>query len=173
MASEKRMLEVKKSSVRDMLNAKIEKISMNDPSIRDAYEWFNKNKHRFSGEVFPPLITQINVLRKEWVNFVEGAIPTVDMSTFLFENVEDLKCFVDNLKKERNIRVNVAVVPRNCDIRQFRPNFDLSEYQRYGITNVVSELFTAPDLVKIYLCQTYQLHQILVGKLLIYVYLCF
>lgn len=162
--AEKRRLENKNRSMNDLFNQKLEKLCQRNSDSRVAYEWLNNNKDRFKAEVYPPLITQINVLKPEWVKFVESAIGSNDMSTFLFEDIDDLKYFVKNLEKDCDVRVNVAMIPRDHSNTNYERTFDLEEYKSYGIFASVSDLFTAPQKIMSYLCKNYYLNQIPVGN---------
>ncbi|KAH7646400.1 Structural maintenance of chromosomes protein 5 [Dermatophagoides farinae] len=160
--SEKRFHDNRKKEIKNLFNARMEKINQRDTWTRSAYEWLLKNKDRFEGEVFPPLITQINVVSDEYANSVEVAIGTMDMSTFLFEKLSDLEYFNENLKKDLNIRVNVAMIPQN-DIDN-EPTFNIEKYKFLGIFARVSDLFTAPKKVMSYLIKNYHINQIPVGN---------
>lgn len=156
----------KKRALKNTFNLKLDKISFNDSHTKIACEWLDKNRDKFKGEIFYPIITQINVLAQEYVAFVESAIGNQDMSTFLFEDNSDLRTFCDLLDKDCQIRVNVAMLPRNFD--SCERSFDLKDYQSFGITNSVRDLFTAPEKVMAYLCKTYHVHQIPVGECILH-----
>lgn len=156
------MLLSKKKAISELFNDRFDKILTGNRSSKVAYDWLQKNLDKFTGKVFPPLVTQINVKRREYVNFVENSVGSIDMSTFLFEKASDLEYFADNLERECQVRVNMAMVPEES-IDNFRPTFDLEQYKEYGIFAAVSDLFTAPEMVMNYLCQTYHLHSIPVG----------
>lgn len=161
-AADKRRLENRIRSINDVFHKKIDKLSLNDSSTKTACEWLEKNKDRFKGKVFPPIITQVNVIKPEWVKFVETAIGANDMSTFLFEDKEDLQTFSSCLETEHNIRVNMAMIPR--DTEDYECNFDVDQYRSYGIFASVRDLFTAPPEVMSYLCKNYKLNSIPVGN---------
>lgn len=118
----------------------------------------------FSGNVFHPTITYINVLKPEYVKYVEMAIGNLDLGTFLFEKKEDLQLFTEKLESECGIRVNVAMLPRDMFIEHCDRDFDLERFTQFGIFASIRDLFDAPDPVMVYLCKTYNLHRIPVGK---------
>lgn len=158
---EKRYNEKRKQYINDLFNTRMEKICTVNSNAKTAYEWLRKNENLFSGKIYPPLITQINVIRNEWVNYVETVIGSKDMSTFLFEKIEDLELFSDQLKNQLDIRVNIAMIPTDVN---HNDTFDIKEYSSYGIFARVSDLFTAPEQVMSYLIKTYNINQIPVGN---------
>ncbi|KAH9416423.1 Structural maintenance of chromosomes protein 5 [Dermatophagoides pteronyssinus] len=153
----------RKKEINNLFNARMEKLNRKDSSIQTAYEWLMKNRQNFQGEIFPPLITQINVLDNKYANAVEMAIGSTDMSTFLFENLSDLEYFNENLKKDRDIRCNVAMIP--LEEISDKPTFDIEQYRSFGIFGTVRDLFTAPKKVMSYLIKNYHLNSIPVGDL--------
>ncbi|OTF72867.1 SMC protein-like protein, partial [Euroglyphus maynei] len=159
--AERRSYNNRKNEINNLFNARMEKVNQRDSSTQAAYEWLMRNKNRFKGEVYPPLITQINVIHNKYANVVEMAIGSMDMSTFLFENLSDLEYFNENLKNDLDIRVNVAMIPAE-DIDN-RPTFDIERYKSFGIFACVSDLFTAPKKVMSYLIKNYHINQIPVG----------
>ncbi|KPM00425.1 SMC protein-like protein [Sarcoptes scabiei] len=160
--NEKRYFESRKKSIKDLFKARMDKINGKDSHTQTAWDWLQNNMGKFCGKIFPPLITQINVIRTEWVNYVEAAIGSLDMSTFLFENINDLELFTEEIKREFNFRVNVAMIP--SEIPDTNESFDLERYRHYGIFSKVSDLFTAPEQIMSYLIKGYNLNQIPVGN---------
>ena len=164
LQADKRNLVNRERKLNDIFNMRIAKVSEMDNSTRVACEWLDKNRSKFSGEVFHPIITHINVNRPEWVVYVETVIGGMDMTTFLFEKNEDLQKFCEDLENDCQIRVNVAMLPRNVSIEDFNCKFDLQQYKSFGIFASVRDLFSAPDKVMTYLCKTYRLNEIPVGN---------
>lgn len=143
-------------------NVKLQNLGKVNEIARKAYDWLEANRSKFQGNVYQPIITQVNIANNEHAAFIEQAITIKDLSTFLFENSNDLKKFTELLQQERGIRVNVAMVPSES-VDSFQPNFDLQQYQAYGIYATVNDLFTAPPQVMAYLCKNHKLHLIPVG----------
>ena len=164
LQSEKRIYVSKKQTLKNTFNLKLEKVSLTDSHTKLACEWLDKNRNKFKGEIFYPIITQINVISPEYVPFVESALGGQDMSTFLFEDNIDLQTFCDLLDKECQIRVNVAMLPRNFGIEDCDRSFDISQFKSYGITNSIRDLITAPNQVMAYLCKTYHINHVPLGK---------
>ncbi|CAG2171730.1 unnamed protein product, partial [Oppiella nova] len=124
--------------------------------------WLKENENRFTGRIYPPIMTQINMNRIEWAKYVESAISKNDLISFICENGDDLKIFTQCLKQELNIRVNVVLAPtQSAD--SFVPNFEISSFKRYGIFATIKDMFTAPDKVMAFLCKSAALHNIPVG----------
>lgn len=163
---EKERCERQKRQLGDLFNLRLQKIVHHekDNSTQKACQWLENNADAFSGAVYPPVITHINVSRPEYVKYVEMAIGGIDLSTFLFENREDLQLFCEKLEADCQVRVNVAMLPRDMTIEDCARDFSLDRYRQFGIFASVRDLFTAPDPVMIYLCKSYHLHRIPVGN---------
>lgn len=164
LEADKRGLSAKMNQISDIFNQRLNRISDQDRSTKTACTWLKENRSTFRGAVFDPIITQVNVLKPEWAVFVESAIPNVDMSTFLFEMPEDLRAFCEGLRRAHNIRVNVAMLPRDMSIDDCNRTFSLQQFAPYGIFASVRDLFNAPEPVMVYLCKSYNLHRIPVGN---------
>ena len=156
-------LDARKRRLEDVFRRRLNKLGELSPQSYQAYEWYTKNRDRFQGTIYPPIMTQIDMKDVRWAKFVESAIKKADLSAFLCEDSDDLKLFTQLLRDECNgLRVNVALAPEQS-ADHFQPNFDINEYKSYGIFSTVKDMFTAPDKVMAYLCKSAFLHQIPVG----------
>ena len=66
------------------------------------------------------------------------------------------------MNDELNLRVNVVLAP-DQNAEDFEPNFNIADYEIYGIYSTIKHMFTAPNKVMAYLCKSGYLHQIPVG----------
>ena len=68
------------------------------------------------------------------------------------------------LRDVNKLRTNIVTVPSNVDMRNFSPDPKKVEYfeneKDLDFKGFLSDMFTAPDPIKAYLCQQYQLHTI-------------
>ncbi|KAI1301501.1 Structural maintenance of chromosomes protein 5 [Halotydeus destructor] len=126
----------------------------------DALEWLNKNKNLFSHPVHPPIVTQINVTNMAYVNQLEAAIPRRDLLAFVFENEGDLTTFTN---RTRELGMRVATVMAPSDKRIAKPSISLDYIANYGFKCYLSDVFSAPEAIKAYLCKQYRLYEIPVG----------
>lgn len=133
---------------------------------RDAYEatiWLQQNEGRFKGKIYPPIMTQIDLLNASDARYVETQIPVKDLLAFVAEYPEDLNSFLGTVRDTRNLRVNGVVVPSES-LESFKPRRPLSEISRCGFRAYIKSLFTAPDGVMRYLCKRHRVHDIPVGN---------
>ncbi|KAL3218313.1 hypothetical protein MRX96_031585 [Rhipicephalus microplus] len=132
---------------------------------RDAYEatmWLQQNEGRFKGKIYPPIMTQIDLMNASDAKYVEAQIPLRDLLAFVAENPEDLNSFLGTIRDSRNLRVNGVVVPAES-LDSFKPRRPLSEIKRCGFRAYIKSLFSAPDGVMRYLCKRHRVHDIPVG----------
>lgn len=132
---------------------------------RDAYEatmWLQQNEGRFKGKIYPPIMTQIDLMNASDAKYVEAQIPLRDLLAFVAEYPEDLNSFLGTIRDSRNLRVNGVVVPAES-LDSFKPRRPLSEIKRCGFRAYIKSLFSAPDGVMRYLCKRHRVHDIPVG----------
>lgn len=159
---ERNRLDSKRKNLEDVFRRRLDKLRELNLNAAKAYEWLSQNKNRFKANIYPPIMTQINMKRIDWSKYVESAISKNDLIAFICEDRDDLKLFTQLLQQELNIRVNVVLAP-NQSGGDFQPDFNVEEYSVYGIFSTISDMFTAPDKVMAYLCKNSRLHQIPVG----------
>lgn len=68
------------------------------------------------------------------------------------------------MKSELDIRVNVILASADDSPDRYQPMSPIEDYSRYGLIAYVKDMFTAPDPIITYLCQTHKLHDIPVGN---------
>lgn len=132
---------------------------------RDAYEatiWLQQNQGRFKGKIYPPIMTQIDLLNATDAKYVEAQFPAKDLLAFVAEYPEDLNSFLGTVRDSQNLRVNGVVVPSES-LESFKPRRPLSEISRCGFRAYIQSLFSAPEGVMRYLCKRYRVHDIPVG----------
>lgn len=148
--------------IKDLSNQRLELLRRRS---RDAYEatmWLQQNEGRFKGKIYPPIMTQIDLLNSGDAKYVEAQIPGKDLLAFVAEYPEDLNTFLATIRDTRNLRINGVVVPMES-LESFKPRRPLSEIKRYGFRAYIQSLFSAPDGVMRYLCKRYRVHDIPVG----------
>jgi len=143
-------------------NQKLESLRRCDKSSFDAVNWLRLNQDKFSGVVYEPIMTQINMKDMKNALYLESLIAFNDMKAFVCQNREDQKLF-SNITRDQ-LRINVAVVCPPRDAKQtYHPKVPMDQLRQYGFGCFVSDMFTAPLTVTQYLCEKYQLHNIPVG----------
>ncbi|RWS16736.1 structural maintenance of chromosomes protein 5-like protein [Dinothrombium tinctorium] len=150
-------------SIEDVYSKRLELLRRNNQNAYDAVIWLEANKDKFAARVFPPIMTQINVKDGRFAKYFEKLIPTRDLMAFTFEETEDLKKFNELLWNEKRIRVPVVMKPPQ-ELESFVPRITLNQLRNYGFTNYLIDLFTAPKIIKAYICSQFNLHDIPIGS---------
>ena len=130
-------------------------------------EWLEKNRDKFSGRVYEPMLMLIDVQDAEAnAKFLEAVIHPRDLVAFAAENAEDTNALMKHLRalkgNSQNLRVNVIQVDSQIDLNQYQPRTVLSDEKKskYGFKGYLKDMLTCPDAIKGYLCKTYGLHNV-------------
>ena len=131
-------------------------------------EWLEKNRDKFSGKVYEPMLMVIDVQDAEAnAKFLEAVIHPRDLVAFSAENAEDTNALMKHLRAlkgntQQNIRVNVVQVDSQIDLNQYRPKIVLSDEKKSkcGFKGFLKDMLTCPDAIKGYLCKSNGLHNI-------------
>jgi chromosome segregation ATPase len=118
-------------------------------------EIYFKIRNRFRKQVYPPIMTVIDVKEPVFAKYVEACIPKRDLFAFVCEDGEDMKMFSRELETNR-VRCALIMAP-SPDI-EFTPRFHHRDIKSLGFARFVSELYTAPEAVQNYLYNQYR-HQ--------------
>jgi len=130
-------------------------------------EWLEKNRDKFSGRVYEPMLMLIDVQDAEAnAKFLEAVIHPRDLVAFAAENAEDTNALMKHLRalkgNSQNLRVNVIQVDSQIDLNLYQPRTVLSDEKKskYGFKGYLKDMLTCPDAIKGYLCKTYGLHNV-------------
>ncbi|KAA0703712.1 Structural maintenance of chromosomes protein 5 [Triplophysa tibetana] len=149
-------------SLDDMMRIKEEKLRTRFRDTYTALMWLRKNKNRFKGNVYEPMMLVINVRDPRNARYVESHIPVNDLRAFVFQKQEDMETFMTEVRDTQNLRVNSVIAPPDsCSNRL--PSRPLDTLRRYGFFSYLRELFDAPDEVMSYLCHQYRVNDVPVG----------
>ena len=101
------------------------------------------------------------------INFylIENSIPQRDLVALAAEEADDANLLINELRNNKKLRANVVTVPGNADMSKFSPDPKLLDYfyenkKELDFKGFLSDMFSAPDPIKAYLCQQYQLHRV-------------
>ena len=87
----------------------------------------------------------------------ENSIQIRDMVAFAAEEADDANLLMEQLRNISKLRINVVTVPRDADMQNYSPDPKQREYfektKDLDFKGFLSEMFTAPDPIKAYLCQ--------------------
>ncbi|XP_057176787.1 structural maintenance of chromosomes protein 5 isoform X4 [Triplophysa rosa] len=149
-------------SLDDMMRMKEEKLRTRFRDTYTALMWLRKNRNRFKGNVYEPMMLVINVRDPRYARYVESHIPVNDLRAFVFQKQEDMEMFMTEVRDTQNLRVNSVIAPpESCSNRL--PSRPLDTLKRYGFFSYLRELFDAPEEVMSYLCHQYRVNDVPVG----------
>lgn len=143
-------------------NMRLQQLERVNPEAFRAVNWLRNNKHLFSGEIFEPIMLEVNILEDRYGKFVENVIPFRDRLAFTCVNKDDMNKLIRALRESQKLSVNI-VHSEEAETNIYQPNVPIENIRRYGFFNYINNLFTAPAPIMNYLCKTYQLHNIPVG----------
>ena len=132
-----------------------------------AMEWLEKNRNKFKGRVYDPMLMCITI-NDALTNarFLEATIPSQDLVAFATENAEDTDALnkqLRDLKGNSNLYLNVKVIQLHSQVHlNFQPDTKLSDEKKtkFGFKGYLKDMFKCPKAIKGYLCETYNLHNV-------------
>uniref|UniRef100_A0A674NWB8 Structural maintenance of chromosomes protein 5 n=1 Tax=Takifugu rubripes TaxID=31033 RepID=A0A674NWB8_TAKRU len=128
--------EKKLNDMNNLMKVKEEKLRGRHRDTHAALQWLRQNRNRFRGNVYEPMLLEINVKDHRFAKYVENHI-----------SFQDLRAF--QLMVARQIFIILCLPCYLC--------------RRFGFFTYLREMFDAPDEVMSYLCQQYNVHNVPVG----------
>lgn len=157
-----RALEHESQRIENVKNTRLQHLERINPDAFKAVNWLRNNKHLFSGEIYEPIMLEVNVLEPRYAKYVENVIPMRDRLAFTCVDKNDMNKLIRSLRESQKLSVNIV----HSDVRDanaFQPKIPIERLRKFGFFNYVNNLFTAPAPIMNYLCKTYHLHNIPVG----------
>ncbi|KAI5750136.1 hypothetical protein M8J76_013121 [Diaphorina citri] len=129
-----------------------------------ATHWLRENRHLFAGEIYEPMLLEINIKRPEFTRQIETLLSRDDLLAFTCERAEDAGILLRELREVRKWRVNIVTMPDENKRRSIRPSpYPIAELRRYGFECFASDILEAPDGIQTYLHLNYGLRSIPIG----------
>lgn len=157
-----RALEHEYNRLENVKNTRLQQLERINPDAFKAVHWLRNNKHLFSGEIYEPIMLEVNVLEPRFAKYVENVLPMRDRLAFTCVDKSDMNKLIRSLRENQKLSVNIVHSDMQ-DTNAFQPNIPIERLRKYGFFNYVNNLFTAPPPIMNYLCKTYHLHNIPVG----------
>ncbi|KAL1464174.1 hypothetical protein WDU94_003846 [Cyamophila willieti] len=129
-----------------------------------ATKWLRENRHLFSGEIYEPMLLEINVKRPDYARHIETLISRDDLLAFTCELPEDAGILLKELREVRKWRVNIVTMP-DARKRQSIPSqlYPISHIRKFGFECYASDIIEAPEGIETYLHLNYNLKTIPIG----------
>lgn len=157
-------LEYELARLENVNHVRLQSLQKRDEDAYKAVCWLRNNKHLFQGEIYEPIMLEVNVLDNRHSKYVENVIPVRDRVAFTCVNKDDMNKLVRYLREGQHLRVNVVHSGDTSNgLSAFQPKVPIEQLRKYGFFTYVNNLFTAPGPIMSYLCKTYNIHNIPVG----------
>ncbi|XP_031560445.1 structural maintenance of chromosomes protein 5-like [Actinia tenebrosa] len=151
------------NKLEDMKKLRLQYLRNHNRDTYNAVMWLRENKDKFSHPVHEPILLQVNMHDVNNAKYLEKLISSNDLRSFVFESRDDMKLFFNEVRDKQNLKVN-GVTPPDHPLSSFKPSRNIEDLKQYGFQCYLKELFTAPDAVMKYLCDTYKAHEIPLGN---------
>ncbi|CAL4065013.1 unnamed protein product, partial [Meganyctiphanes norvegica] len=165
-AEERKVQHFKKEleNQQDVTQRRLELLRGQNRDVYTAAIWLQNNKDKFTGKVFPPMCTQINVKDPSLARYVEDRIPRQDLSAFLCENKDDMNTFKRLMDQQpKRLRVNI-IHGESCNLNQYPPPVPIDNIRQYGFKCYMIDVIDAPNEILGYLCKNQKIHAIPIAE---------
>uniref|UniRef100_A0ACD5YGP3 Uncharacterized protein n=1 Tax=Avena sativa TaxID=4498 RepID=A0ACD5YGP3_AVESA len=112
--------------------------------ISEAYYWVQNNKNMFRGEVYGPVLLEVNIQNKTHAAYLENHVPNYVWKSFITQDASDRDLLVRQLKQ---YGIPVLNYTGSNSIRCQPFNITL-EMKQLGIKSRLDQEFEAPPAVK-------------------------
>lgn len=140
-------------------NKKFEILKQSYPDTYKAVNWLQQHQNSFKAPISMPPLISIQVTDDKNRKFLENAISKKDLLMFVCENKQDLERFMNVMKTEKNLCVNVTMVPDE-NIDAFSSPAITGDMKKLGMQCFLKDLFIAPESVMRFLCKLIRLHRV-------------
>ncbi|KAG8229408.1 hypothetical protein J437_LFUL000929 [Ladona fulva] len=150
------------SRARDVGELKLRKLKAE--GLYEPIMWFRKHKDQLKGKAYEPMAMVINMKSEGMAKYLESIVPRRDLVAFICEDPDDANFLMEELRDKGNYKVNVITSKPTTPLTSFTRPYNLGDLREFGFHSFVSDIFTAPETVKRYLFQNYNLHRIPIGN---------
>ncbi|KAF5269830.1 hypothetical protein FQR65_LT05876 [Abscondita terminalis] len=155
-AYELRSLQNELQILENVKQQKLEWLRRADRDAFSAVQWLRDNKNNFKGEVFEPMLLELNVLNPKHAIYVENTIPMNDRVAFTCVEKEDMNRLILTLRNELNLNVNVVHSGNEQPgLNAYQPAIPIEQLKPYGMFAYIRSLITGPEPIMKYLCKTH------------------
>ncbi|TRY78509.1 hypothetical protein TCAL_08127 [Tigriopus californicus] len=155
-------LEQDLQELRDVERQKIEvlKVLPNGQDAIQAIRWLEENRNEFQGRIHLPIVTQINVHDPNDAVYLENTIAYRDLVAFVAEDVDEMNMILRQFRDIMKLKVNVVHANPEDHLDNYPVNPKMEQLRHLGFKGVMKDIFTAPNAIKAFLCQTDRLQDI-------------
>ncbi|XP_066258380.1 structural maintenance of chromosomes protein 5 [Euwallacea similis] len=160
--AEMKALQHEQMRIENVKQTRLEQLGRLNKDAYTAVLWLRNNMHLFEGEIYEPMMLEINVYDVTKAKYVEAMIPLRDRLAFTCTEKSDMNLLIRSLREQQRLSINAlhsGPAPEGYN----QPNIPIQNLKTYGFYAYVNTLFTAPEPIMRYLCESYRLHNIPVG----------
>ncbi|KAL4856314.1 Structural maintenance of chromosomes protein 5 [Chlorella vulgaris] len=155
--------EGKLRQIDDSKMRRLQALNQRHRNILAAWQWLQANKTRFRYPVFGPVALEVECPDQQHLQYLEQQVAANVWSFFVTQCHEDQ----DLLDKEfcsLGFRPSIACVSSNAVSAPIEhPKGEASGYARYGISQTLDSVFTAPAVIKRLLCDESRINEVYLG----------
>ncbi|XP_023721137.1 structural maintenance of chromosomes protein 5 isoform X2 [Cryptotermes secundus] len=148
----------------DVANQRLELLRLKQKDTYDAVLWLRENRNQFHHHIYEPMMLEINIANPSNAKYVENVISKRDLLAFTCEDKKDMNNFVNILRDQKNLKVNVLHSgSEHPSSSTFKPNVAIDNLRQFGFHTYLMDMISAPEAIMKYLCRMYQIQNIPVG----------
>ena len=143
-----------------------EKILNSDPNLRKVSEWINENKKLFRRPVHGPIVCKVTTTDAEISNCLENHVKNSVLKSFVVECREDMTLLYNEVRKKRNMRINIHIVDqgRLNPVKRIYSDEKMHILKReHDVRGYLDEFFEAPPPILQALRSTSNVQSVLIG----------
>ncbi|GFT14616.1 structural maintenance of chromosomes protein 5 [Nephila pilipes] len=140
-------------------NKKFEILKRSYPDTYEAVCWLQEHQNSFKAPISMPPLISIEVIGDENRKFLENTISKRDLLMFVCENKQDLERFMNVMKWEKKLCINVTMAPEE-NMDAFPSPTITGDMRNLGMQCFLKDLFNAPESVMRFLCKLNRIHRV-------------
>ncbi|KAI4468867.1 structural maintenance of chromosomes protein 5 [Holotrichia oblita] len=161
---ESRALENELSKIENVKQQRLEYLRRLDSDAYNATLWLRDNSQNFKGQVFEPMMLELNVIEPANAVYIENTIPVRDRVAFTCTNKEDMNSLIRSLRDNQKLGVNIVYSDPAEKVPMFQPRIPIERLRSYGLYAYLLSLLSGPPPIITYLCKNYRIHNTPVGN---------
>ncbi|KAL4440548.1 hypothetical protein ABPG75_003549 [Micractinium tetrahymenae] len=132
------------------------------PGISRAWQWLQQNRGRFRGSVYGPIAVEVECPDPFHMQCLEGQVAATTWNRFVTHFNED-QDLLNAEFKALGFQPAISNFTGNPDAPISHPRGEAGSFARYGISQTLDQVFTAPLLVKHMLCDEHGINESYIG----------
>ncbi|GLV43420.1 Structural maintenance of chromosomes 5 [Carabus blaptoides fortunei] len=164
LMDQSKVLETRLQESENIKDQRLQILKRKDADAYNAVLWLRENRQQFRGNVYEPMMLELNVLDPVHSKYLENIVPMRDRVAFTCEYRDDMNRLLQCVRDE--LRLNINVVHSGSEhpsLTAYRPNVPIEQMRAYGFFAYCNTLISGPEPLVKYLCRMYSIHNIPIG----------